>query len=376
MLQPYGSDRIETLEDGSVAIRCLFSKGWVQRRPKTPTSAEHPGTAVRWEERFFEVVAIEPSAPAGLRYLLSPWDEKHVFRVVANYDDASEKARAEERRQSNRRQRNWLTTLVLAPLTGLLPGPVQEEMEREFGASGPLLTFISIVLPFFFGSFCFVWLLIVMMAGVQGVDATNQMSRFFSIPVLLFGSGLLLESVIRLVVSVAQQKPIGSVLGVVPYAFYSAVRAMRHRGTPAAEKRLEPELLHAPPDRDAREREREDLYRAMHAVLSFLSPGEQMHLVERFGFDPARSGRLTARIVFVGGLVLFLNSLLAFMGGIAGFGSLITLVLGGFLLVEQVNRLRKIAQGMPAPSLLGRLVRPWVLPLFETEPASSKPPKT
>jgi hypothetical protein len=359
-----------------MAIRCLFSKGWVQRSPKTPTSAEHPGTAVRWEELFFEVVAIEPSAPAGLRYLLSPWDEQHVFRVVANYDEASEKARAEERRESNRRQRNWRNTLVLAPLTGLLPGSVQEAMEREFGASGPLLTLISIVLPFFFGAFCFVWLLIVAFAGASGADATSRMDRLFSIPVLLFGCGLLLESIVRLVVSVAQQKPIGSVLGIVPYALYSAVRSLRHGGIRIDEKRLEPEPLHAAPDRDAREREREDLYRAMHAVLSFLSPDEQMHLVERFGFDPARSGRLTAGVLLAGGGVLFLNSLLAIVGGIAGLGSLITLALGGFLLVEQVSRLRKIAQGMPAPSVLGRLVRPWVHPLFETEPAPDEPPKS
>ncbi|MEO7921649.1 MAG: hypothetical protein ABIT01_19465, partial [Thermoanaerobaculia bacterium] len=111
MLQPYGSDRVETLEEGRVSIRCLFPKGWVARSPKTPTSAEHPGTTVRWEATYFEVLAVEPVLPSGLKYLLAPWDEKHVFRVVSNYDQAAEDERTKERRDSDRRQRNWRMTL-------------------------------------------------------------------------------------------------------------------------------------------------------------------------------------------------------------------------------------------------------------------------
>ena len=48
---------------------------------KTLTSAEFPGTAVLWEERYFEVVEAR-AGEGGVGYVLEPWQEMHVMRTI------------------------------------------------------------------------------------------------------------------------------------------------------------------------------------------------------------------------------------------------------------------------------------------------------
>jgi hypothetical protein len=50
--------------------------------------------------------------------------------------------------------------------------------------------------------------------------------------------------------------------------------------------------------------------------------------------------------------------------GTGGLGSFLLLVLALGLGVEQVLRLRTLARGEPAPSVLGRLVAPFAAPLL------------
>lgn len=367
MPSPIGSDRLETLEDGRFALACLHPKGWVERSAKKATSAEHPGTAVRWEEQFFEVIAIESRGAGGLRYLLAPWNEQHVFRHVENYDGPSEAVREKERRQSHQREWKWRSSLLLAPLTGLLPAPVQDRMEQEFGAPAPLITFISTIAPMLFGGFCVVWLAAMTFGGAvqsqTGQDITSHLTGLLSMPVLLLGNYLFAESLLRFSLSFgAADRPLGSILGIVPYGIFRLVQALTKRGEPI---RIRESKIGGPPDASARERERADLFRAMEPLLSFLSEEDQLHLVERYHFDPLRSGRLTARILLVVAGIVFVNSSLLLLNRLGGPGSFLSLLAGGLLAAEQVIRLRRISGGQAAPSVLGRLVRPFVTPVFE-----------
>src|SRR5438067_1319355 len=89
-MTPYGSDRARV--DGErIVLSSRLPKGWTARVARTLTSAEFPGTAVLWEEQYFEVVGAEP-LPAGVRYTLEPWCDHHAMRVTARYDDDSEVA--------------------------------------------------------------------------------------------------------------------------------------------------------------------------------------------------------------------------------------------------------------------------------------------
>src|SRR5258706_14728990 len=113
MPRAYGSDRLEARPDGRLVLTCTAPKGWEARRPKTPTSVEHPGTAVRWEEEFFEVVAVERAGETSVAYVLAAWDEVHVFRVVDTYDEAAEARRAAERRDTASRRSRRRISLAL-----------------------------------------------------------------------------------------------------------------------------------------------------------------------------------------------------------------------------------------------------------------------
>src|SRR5690349_17452184 len=124
MPRPYGSDRLETRPDGRLALVCDVTKGWRPRKPKTATSVEHPGTAVRWEEDFYEVLEIESAGESRVVYLLAAWDEIHIFRVVETYDEAAEARRAAERRDLASRHARRKVSFALAPLAGLLPAHV------------------------------------------------------------------------------------------------------------------------------------------------------------------------------------------------------------------------------------------------------------
>src|SRR6266542_4495787 len=142
-MTPYGSDRARV--DGErIVLSSRLPKGWRPRVTKTLTSAEFPGTAVLWEEQYFEVVGAEP-LPQGVRYTLEPWRDRHAMRVTARYDDGSEAALAADWRAAHVRERKRKTVGALALLTGHLPAIVQERLGAELGVLATRLTQLSLI---------------------------------------------------------------------------------------------------------------------------------------------------------------------------------------------------------------------------------------
>ena len=88
-MQPYGADRVRT-SGGRVILHSRISKGWTPRTPKTPTHAEFPGSAVLWDDEYFEVVAAELLPAGGVRYVLEPWRDNHTIRSFEHYSEESE----------------------------------------------------------------------------------------------------------------------------------------------------------------------------------------------------------------------------------------------------------------------------------------------
>ena len=80
-------------DDGAVVLICRLAKeGWTARVPNTLTRSEHPGTAILWDEAYYEVVDINVIAN-GVEYTLAPWSESHTMRVSDAYDAKSEAKR-------------------------------------------------------------------------------------------------------------------------------------------------------------------------------------------------------------------------------------------------------------------------------------------
>lgn len=345
---------------GRVRLSCSCPKEWTPRRPAERGLALHPGTAVRWEDDLWEVLSAEETAAGACGYELAPWDEQHAIRVLAPYDEASEAARAADRRDAGRRTRARRIVLLLAPVAGLLPGRVQERLETELGLRATTLTLASIVAPASVGFFA---LVLTLAAGfAPGLQATGPVVSAF-LPFLAY---FFPESLVRFLVVMAQDRPIGSLPGLPLYvAGRSAGLIAPPDGTPASAG--SPPESHAPGDR----------FLMLEPLLSFLPAADQLALRERYGFSPVTWGRRTAWfLLFYPGLTAPAHalSLLAQGGGVR---SLFLLALAVGLSVEQVRRLRVLALGQPAPSVLGRLVAPFARPLLfpgTGGPAEAAPP--
>ncbi len=342
MPRAFGDDRLGEAKDGLVTLEARDDKGWTARSERTPLSAEHPGTAVRWEEEFWEVRAID-ATEGVVRYALAPWDERHVFRVVSDYSEAAEDERRRARGELETMGRKRRLSLGLALLAGHLPGPVQQRMEREFGAPAARLTILSALPLFFLGAFCAVWLVISTFVGGFGV-ATGDKSLLRSLPdsfgLLVVGAAIGVESAIRIAVASLQGRPAGSAIGTVVYEVWRRLRGAPVPGESSVA--LAPEL-------DARRLE--DEYRMTEPLLALLPPADQVELAERFGFDPIRWGRRTSILLLVFlGLVAYRASAL---------GDVLVLLAAGGLIAEQIARIVRLGRGEAAGSVLGLLVRPF-----------------
>ena len=107
-----------------------------------------------------------------------------------------------------------------------------------------------------------------------------------------------------------------------------------------------------------------DRFHLLEPALSFLEPGEQASLAERFGFDGLRWGRISAIFLLVAVSPFAVSALFGFLL-VPQASDLLLLASAGGLSIEQVLRLRKVAAKHPAPSILGVLVRPAARRLLE-----------
>jgi len=224
MPRPFGRDRLAGVRDGKLILLCEGSKGWRARSDATATSAEHPGTCVRWEDALFEVEGLEPRPDGGVTYTLRPWDERHAIRVVATYSPGTEAARAAERRDARRRVAGHKGVLLLAPVLGCLPAHVQERLENEYNVRAPWMSLASAVPLFLFGAFSVVATLIAALAG------RSLLPR----GALLAGQYLFVESALRIGVALMQGRGIGTVAGTILYEIWRLGRRGydRARGRP------------------------------------------------------------------------------------------------------------------------------------------------
>jgi hypothetical protein len=345
----FGQDLLERAPDGTVLLSSPTSKGWTPRRERTSTSAEHPGTAVRWEGKVFEVLEVRPLPDGAMRYKLAPWDFRHTIRVLEPYDASSERGRVQDhsgRRDSIGKRR---LAILFSPFLGHLPGPVQERMESDFGAPAFAMTIVSALPLLALGMISVLSHLVnafggSLRIGGRAAEAARLLPWEPSLPIALY---LLMESATRLGSAFVTGHPVGSLAGVLGYELWSrwgergSTLVPSYAGVPAS------------PEQVAKDR-----YRMLEPFLALLSPAEQKLLESRFDFDSFHWGRTTAVVL---GAIAGINVVVCLgrlVGGDWGSGDIVWLLCGGGLLLEQIYRQRKLGRGRPAGSILGALVRP------------------
>jgi len=222
-----GEDRIEDASESEILLVCPISKGWGGRTARTAVRAAHPGTAVGWEDRIYEVLAAEPRSDGTMRYRLAPWEEAQAIRSFERYDAEAERTRsvAREDLAAGIRKRRW--SIVLAPFAGLLPGSVQKGMERDFGAPALAMT-ISSALPLFVVGFLGLFRNLLEVAGGQlGWPAWVAPPG----PIAMY---LFAESALRLASTIAGGEPMGSLPFVLAYTAWKEARGESPEGAASA----------------------------------------------------------------------------------------------------------------------------------------------
>jgi len=236
---------------------------------------------------------------------------------------------------------------VFAPILGHLPGGVQKRMEHDFGAPAIGMTIAS-ALPLFVLGFT---VIVAYRIGAFTGDAIVP-EWMLEHPVLF--TYLTLESAVRLYSAFVMAEPMGSALG---WSLYSTAGQLR-RPAPAPAPAARP--VAAPADRALRDR-----YTMLEPLLALLPESDQESLERHFAFDPLRWGRLSAGLIlFVAGANVAI-SVFAFLTRTDGFLDFAALLIGGYLVWEQIARRRKIREGKPAGSVLGVFVQPLARPLLE-----------
>lgn len=340
----HGTDRARRAGD-KVILQSAIPKGWTPRTPKSLTHSEFPGTAVLWEEQYFEVIEAAATQSGGVRYVLAEWREDHTIRTFEHYDAATEALRIADHDRARRQRRTSVLSRLSGILLGHLPAPVQIHLENELGVRATRMTLLSCLPPLVLLGICV----------LARVDATMGQAPSpvlaFLLPVAVM---LTSESFIRFFVVMTQGRPMGSLFGVVGYWTYHHFSKKKTELPPVAGGRGD-SVAFTPPDEDVALR---DSFEVKQPLLTLLTPAEQNQLAERFGFDYRRHAYGVAWIIALfAGLGTFTSYVELDKTG--SFTSLLSMLIAGGVVVEQAFRLYTFRRG-PAGSIFGAAVRPLV----------------
>jgi hypothetical protein len=334
----HGADRVRQAGD-KVILQSAIAKGWTPRVPKTLTSAEHPGTAVLWDEQYYEVIEATPMQSGGVRYVLALWREDHTIRTFESYDAASEGVRIADHERVRRQRRAGLLTRLSGVVLGFLPGPVQMHLEHELGVRATRMTLLSCVVAMAAFGIC-VYLSVD--ARMRGVASPVPPLLFLIVAFLAFEAG------IRFFVVMSQSRPMGSLIGAIVYAIYYALSKKREQ-LPSASGGRGYSVAFAPPPEDVAMR---DALTLKEPLLTLLPPAEQKRLAERIGFDYRRTASAVAWVIFVA----------AALGAFTA-STVLAMLIAAAVAIEQVVRLVKLRRE-PAGSIFGVVVRLFVRDLL------------
>jgi hypothetical protein len=330
-------------------ILCRRSKGWTPRVPKSLTRAEYPGTAVLWEERYFEVVTAE-NGEGGVRYVLEPWRDSHVIRVSEPYDDASEARREADHRAAIAREKGRQAANLAGLFIGHLPAVVQEHLGSEIGILPTKLTALSLILPFMY----LIW-------AVNDLARRTLNPNAPPMPLVLgaVGAYLLIESAIRLNVVWLLQRPIGSAAGLIAYLIYYVALGKYSGAISPFTKTRGHQLYITRPPADVALR---DAFAMREPLLTLLSPAEQAAMAERFGFNYRKHASIVAWLLLGFSSAGVITALVSLQHG-PRMSAILSLLLALIIATEQLFRLSALRRG-PAGSVLAIVVRPFARKLF------------
>lgn len=336
-MRPHGSDRARVVRD-RIILHSRLSKGWTPRTPRSGTHAEFPGTAVLWDDQYYEVLAADPLPAGGVRYELAAWRDDHTIRAFSIYDENSEAALRADHEAAARQRRRSRFAALSGMILGHLPQRAQDRLANDYGLFPARMTMLSTVPALVLVGAC-VWFY---------VDARMSL-RPSPVPVWLwlFALFMLADSAMRFMVAMSQNRGIGSVPGTLLYGIYEL--ATQKPGSAPAPLRLP----------DDPERDRLDGIEMRTPFMTLLTSAEQTLLAQRYGFDYRKDASTIAWSILVVGAV----GVIASVPRLGTAGGTASLLIAALIVLEQALRLRAFKHG-PAGSIFGAFVRPFMRKLL------------
>ena len=207
-------------------IYTMYEKpGWQARIPGDRIRPAHPGTAVQFENTLYEVIGLEPGAGTSYtyRYGLRKWEDRFVVRKVFPYSLETERAVAADLRVRRRRyrQHEWLTYLF--PVTGLLPTPLLQRWQTEWGLPMRGASLASILL-----------------FGIVSLNLTVYLFTREEVmpawaPVVIF---VTIEQIIRFFWWLGAQGPVGSFAITAVYGLWNIARGREADSSPKGRRKV------------------------------------------------------------------------------------------------------------------------------------------
>lgn len=347
---PYGGDRVRSA-GGKIILHSAISKGWTPRREKTNVHAEFPGTAVLWDDEYFEVIRAELLPQGGVRYVLEAWRDDHVIRVFDRYDEETEAKRLEDFRAAAAQRKKSTGVRFAGILFGHFPHHVQEHLQNELGVSAFRMTVASCLPSLILFGAC-AWL---------SADAKLRMQPS-PVPFLvwLLAFALLLESGIRFLTAMLQNRGVGSLFGVFGYIAFWYLTPNRKKWPSPFDPGRGHKLFTLPPPDDVALRDKIEM---RSTWMTLLTPAEQQLLAERYGYDYRKHAFGLTWLILVCSTFGAVSSAVK-VADTGSISALSSLIVAGALAIEQVRRLIALQRG-PAGSFLGALVRPFLRDLLE-----------
>lgn len=154
----------------ALRLDCRREKpGWQARLPGGLIEATFAGTAVHFEDRYYEVVAAR-SVGGWVSYYLDAWDDACVLRRIVELSPEVT-ARETATRRAEVSERSTATALaLLAPLVGLLPAEIQQRIELRYGLPASRATSWSAAVMLAVSAALFVLGLGAAFAGAEGAS--------------------------------------------------------------------------------------------------------------------------------------------------------------------------------------------------------------
>ena len=344
-MRSFGSDRVRE-SAGKRILHAPIAKGWTARSPRTATSAEHPGTAVLWDDEYFEVVEAAALPHGGIRYVLAPWRDDHTIRTFDRYDEESETLRLADHERAARQRRYSVLARVSSVVLGFLPEPVQSRLQNEIGVSPQAMTLASCILGWSPMAVC-VWLA----AGAKIEQVSSPVPGW----AWLIAGVLLLETFVRFFVAMSQGRGMGSAAGLALYGIYWRLSSRRSQLPSPFESPGETALFMIPPEEHV---VLSDSLELRGPLLSLLTPAEQHRLAQRYSFDYRRHATPITWALLVSAAAGAISSGIK-LAERPSPGLAASLLIATVVGVEQLYRLTALRRG-PAGSMLAPLVRPFV----------------